>query len=122
MRLPIVMAHKVVIEDQCIDFLAQPPLWSAEGIGWRSSLELPFNNIEINTRREVTPNDERRSDSKVITQIAAGRSAKDRERTIRLTTTMSGHVAPRQAGIGRGCVKSLFATRRWENFSIFPCV
>ncbi len=66
MRLPIVMAHEAVNEGQCIDFLAQPPLWSAESIGWRSSLERPLNNIEINTRREVTLSGERQSYSKVI--------------------------------------------------------
>ncbi len=71
MRLPVVMAHKAVNKGQCIDFLARPPLWSAEGIGWRSSLERPFNNIEINTRREVIPSDERSSYFKVIAQITA---------------------------------------------------
>ncbi len=70
MRLPVVMAHEAVNKGQCIDFLARPPLWSAEGIDWRSSLERPFNNIEINTRREVTPRHERQSYSKVIAQIA----------------------------------------------------
>ena len=71
MRLPVVMAHKVVNGGQLIDFLAQPPLWSGEGNGWRSSFEPPFNNIEINTRREVAPNDERQRYSKVAVQIAA---------------------------------------------------
>ena len=53
MRLPVVMAHEAVNEGQCLDFLAQPPLWSAE-------------YIEINTRWEVTPSDARQSYSKVI--------------------------------------------------------
>ncbi len=66
MPLPFVMAHKAVNEGECLDFFAQPPPWSAESIGWRSFLERPSNNIEINTRREVTPSDERQSYSKVI--------------------------------------------------------
>ncbi len=71
MRLPVVMAHKVVNEGQCIDFLAQPPLWSGEDSVWRSSHQPPFYNIEINTKREVTPNDERQSYSNVAVRIAA---------------------------------------------------
>ncbi len=71
MRLPAVMAHEAVNEGQCIDFLAQSPLWSAESIGWRPYLEHPFNNIPINTRREVTPGNDRQSYSKVIAQIGA---------------------------------------------------
>ena len=55
MRLPVIKAYKVVNERQCIDFLAQPPLWSAEGIGWRSSGERPFNNIEIITTGASVP-------------------------------------------------------------------
>ncbi len=54
MRLPVVMAHEAVNEGQCIDFLAQPPQWSAEGIGWRPSLERRSNNIELNPMQEVT--------------------------------------------------------------------
>ena len=71
MRLAVVMAHEAVYEGQCLGFFAQPPLWSAESIGWRPYLEHPFNHIEINTRREVTPGDERQSYSKVIAQIGA---------------------------------------------------
>jgi len=41
--------------------LTQPPLWSAGGIGWRSSPERPFDNIDIDTRREVTSKDEKQS-------------------------------------------------------------
>ena len=71
MRLVVVMAHEAVTKGQCLDFLAQSPLWSAESIGWRPYLEHPLDHIEINTRREVTPGDERQSYSKVIAQIGA---------------------------------------------------
>ena len=71
MRLPVVMANEAVNEGQCLDFFAQPPLWSAESIAWRPYLEHPFNHIETNTRREVTPGDERQSYSKVFAQIGA---------------------------------------------------
>jgi hypothetical protein len=33
------MARRVVSEGQCIDFPAQPLLWSAEGAGWLSFFE-----------------------------------------------------------------------------------
>ncbi len=71
MRLLVVMANEAVNKGQCIEFFAQPPLWSAESIGWRPYLEHPFNHIETNTRREVTPGDDRQSYSKVIAQIGA---------------------------------------------------
>ena len=86
MRIPVVMGHEAEDEGQLIDFLAQPPLWSDAGIGWGSSLERLFNFIGTNTRREVTPNDERQRYSEIVVQSAAecllwianGRSA-DRE-------------------------------------------
>ncbi len=71
MRIPVVMGHEAEDEGQLIDFLAQPPLWSDAGIGWGSSLERLFNFIGTNTRREVTPNDERQRYSKVVVQISA---------------------------------------------------
>ncbi len=71
MRLPVVMANEAVNEGEYLDFFAQPPLWSAESIGWRPYLEHPFNHIETNTRREVTLGDARQSCSKVFAQIGA---------------------------------------------------
>ncbi len=35
---PVGMSHDAESEGQEIDFLAQPPLWSGECNGWRSSL------------------------------------------------------------------------------------
>ena len=71
LRIPVVIGHEAENEGQKIEFLAQSPLWSGEDNGWRSSHHPPLDYIEINTRREVTPNDERQSYSKAVAQIAA---------------------------------------------------
>ncbi len=71
LRIPVVIGHEAEKEGQKLEFLAQSPLWSGEDSVWRSSHQPPFNNIEINTKREVTPNDERQSYSKVAVRIAA---------------------------------------------------
>jgi hypothetical protein len=57
LRIPVVIGHDAENGGQKIEFLAQSPLWSGEDNGWRSSHQPPLDNIEINTRREVTPND-----------------------------------------------------------------
>jgi hypothetical protein len=51
------MDHEAKNGGQKIEFLAQSPLLSGEDNGWRSSHQPPLDKIEINTRREVTPND-----------------------------------------------------------------
>ena len=57
LRKSVVIDHEAENGGQKIEFLAQSPLWSGEDNGWRSSYQPPLDNIEINTRREVTPND-----------------------------------------------------------------